>query len=175
LFTTGAAGYVVQEISMNSPFDPLYTVGGGNCTGFATLMLIYSRCYVKSARIQTQIATASNPGDVFFILPARSDEAAAGIVPTIDMVTEGQNNKFNLLTNSPSTYMVLSDTRSPVSFQGLPATSNRDELSCSAAVDPTIQPAWFTGLLGAQGHTALVLTLVEYSCTLYRPNTLGDA
>lgn len=164
---------------MNSPYDPLYTAGGGNCTGFATLLGLYSRFYVKKARIQFQPATISNAGDLLFVLPVRSDEAAAGVVPDIDMVTESQVTTYNQATNAPSAYLVIGQVCRPAAFQGLEnsdgSCSNKDEMSGYVTTDPIIQPAWYLGLIGAQGHTATGALLIEYTCELFRPNTLSNA
>jgi hypothetical protein len=165
---------------MNSPYDPLFTAGGGVCTGFATLMSLYSKCFVRHATCNVQPTAASTAGEIMYILPLRSDEAAGGIVPTADMVTEGQVGKFNLTTNSIYIYQPLRDSRSPAEFQGLGgpgsmSPSNKDELSCSVSTDPTIQPCWSVGLIGASGHTLGIGVFIEYDCELYRPNSLGDA
>jgi len=176
--TAGAGGYATEEYSMNSPYDPLYTVGGGICTGFASLMALYSRFYVKKARLQFAPTSLSNSGDVYFVLPVRSDEAAAGVVPTADMAMEGENSTFGLAMASYTRFSVINDTRGPAAFQGLLTSSgpsNKDELSGAVTTDPTIQPAWFVGLLGANGHTLAGWALIEYTTELYRPNTLADA
>jgi len=178
-FVTDANQRATYEFSMNSPFDPLYTVGGGNCTGFATLMLLYSRFFVKRARILLAPVQFNTPGDTFFVMPVRSDEAAAGVLVDIDMVTESQVTNFTTAPNAPAAYRVLEDVRRPDVFQGLSIgpgkTSNKDDLSGSPAVDPVIQPAWYVGLIGAQGHTMTGSVLIEYSSELYRPNTLSNA
>jgi len=177
--TAGAGGYATEEYSMNSPYDPLYTVGGGVCTGFASLMALYSRFFVKKARLQFAPTQLSNSGDVYFVLPVRSDEAAAGVVPTADMVMEGENSTFGLAMASYTRFSVINDIRSPAEFQGLSMNfgipSNKEELSGAITTDPTTQPAWFVGLLGSAGHTLAGWALIEYTTELYRPNTLGDA
>jgi len=163
---------------MNSPYDPLFTVGGGICTGWSTLMALYSRCFVRNATLQVQPTTASHTSDVVYLLPIRSDEAAAGIVPTLDLVTEGQLGKFTITTNSIYTYQPLVDNRSPVEFQGLGSVkspSNKDDLSAAISADPVIQPCWSVGLIGSAGHTLSIGVFIEYDCELYRPNSLGDA
>jgi len=177
--TAGATSYAAEEYSMNSPYDPLYTIGGGICTGFATLMSLYSRALVKNATIKLAVCSMSHGGDIYFILPVRSDEAAAGVIPTTDMIMEGQNSTYAFSQGTYTRFSYLSDTRSPAAFQGLllkdGEESNREELSCAVTTDPTIQPAWYVGLLGAQNHTLLGWILIEYTAELYRPNTLADA
>jgi len=176
--TSGAGGYAFEYYSMNSPYDPLFTVGGGICTGWTTLMTLYSRCFVRNATCQMQPTTASHTSDVAFVLPIRSDEAAAGIVPTFDMVTEGQLGKFNLTTNSVYLSQPLVDRRSPAEFQGLGSEnnpSNKEQLSAAVSTDPTIQPCWAVGLIGSAGHTLSMGVFIEYDSELYRPNALGDA
>lgn len=175
-YSTSAAGYAVNEFSMNSPYDPLYTVGGGICTGFTTLMNLYSRFFVRRAKISVQPCAASNTGDYIFILPVRSDEAGAGVVPTVDMITEGQESVFNCTSNGMYTYLVLTSIKSPQEFQGLGITA-KDELSGAITTDPVIQPAWYVGLFSnaGAGHTATLVTFIEYETELYRPNTLSDA
>jgi len=177
--TAGAGGYAVEEYSMNSPYDPLYTVGGGICTGFTTLMGLYSRCLVKVARLTLAVTSMSHGGDMYFILPVRSDEAAAGVVPTADMVMEGQNSTVGFAQGTYTRFSYLQDTRSPAAFQGLTLRdgeeSNREELSCAISTDPTIQPAWYAGFMGASGHTLAGWAFIEYTSELYRPNSLSDA
>jgi len=180
--TTGAGAYAAEQYSMNSPYDPLYTVGGGICTGWAALMALYSKCYVHTATIKFQptLFSAATPyGDIAFVLPVRSDEAAAGVVLTADMVTESQVSTFNVCTASSLTnYLAITDVRSPSEFQGLGPrnrTSTKDNLSASVSTDPVIQPAWYVGLIAAAGHTLSGFVLIEYTCELYRPNSLSDA
>jgi len=159
---------------MNSPYDPLYTVGGGVCTGWADLMLLYSRAFVVSARLSFCPTIMSHGGDVYFVLPVRSDEAAAGVVPTIDMVMEGQNSTFGFAQGTYTRFSYIVDIRRPAQFQGL-ANQAKDQLSCSVSTDPVIQPAWYCGLIGAQNHTIDAWVLIEYTTEMYRPNSLSDA
>jgi len=174
----GAGVYAQTEISMNSPYDPLYTVGGGVCTGFPNLIALYSRFFVNQARLQAQISgVTASAADLMYILPVRSDEAAGGVIPTLDMITEGQAPVFNMLAASPQTQLVLRSSLSPSKFQGL-TKQNKDELSGSIALDPVIQPAWYVGTYsttGAVGHNMTAILFVEYDTELYRPNTLSDA
>jgi len=177
--TAGAGGYAAEEYSMNSPYDPLYTVGGGICTGWNALMGLYSRCLVKVAKLTLAVTSMSHGGDVYFILPVRADEAAAGVVPTADMVMEGQNSTIGFAQGTYTRFSYLTDTRSPADFQGLVlpdgGESNREELSCAISTDPSVQPAWYAGFMGANGHTLAGWVLIEYTSELYRPNSLSDA
>jgi len=174
----GAGVYAQTQISMNSPFDALYTIGGGVCTGFPNLIALYSRFFVRKARLQSQISSiTASVADLHYILPVRSDEAAGGVIPNLDMITEGQAGTFNMLATTPQTQLVLRSTLSPSKFQGL-TNQNKDELSGSIALDPVIQPAWYVGTYstsGAVGHNMTAVLFVEYDTELYRPNTLSDA
>jgi len=176
-FATGGGVYAQTEISMNSPYDPLYTVGGGICTGFNTLLTLYSRFFVKKARIQAQFLPSVAASVASYILPVRSDEAAAGVIPTADMITEGQESVFSFQAGEVSSSNVIRSTLSPSRFQGL-AGQNKEQLSGYITTDPTIQPAWYVGIYsvgGTVGQASVAFTLVEYDTELYRPNTLSDA
>ncbi len=173
-FTIPAGLYVMSQISMNSAYDPLYTVGGGVCTGFAEWMALYARYFVKRARCVTQPVTNSNPGDILFTLALRSNEATAGVVPTLDMITESRNCCFHMMVNGTTSYTTLEDVRDPAQFEGL-SGQNKNDLSGSLAADPTIQPVWYVGAYGVNGHTIQTMTLVEYETELYSPNVLTGA
>jgi len=173
----GGGVYAQTEISMNSVFDPLYTVGGGVCTGFAEAMAIYSRFYVKSATFSVQILSATtSSADLLFMNAVRSDEAAAGVIPTLDIITEGLGSTSTLAL-SGAIPGHLEGKFYPASFQGL-SKQNKDELSGSLTVDPVIQPAVYCGVYsatGATGHSLTGLIIVSYDVELYRPNTLNGA
>lgn len=176
--TVGATTYIQDYFSMNSPYDALFTVGGGTCSGFANWMALYQRFYVTKATIQMQVlaVTVADGTDMGFVYPLRSDEMAGGIVPSFDRFFEGGRGTSTSITASPfQNCMVMRDTQVPVQFQGIPAASNREEMSGSAAADPQIQPGWAVGFCGTNTHSFVVQVVVEYFTTLWAPLSQANA
>lgn len=176
---SGANSYAYQTYSMNSAYDPLYTIGGGTCSGFVQWMSLYDRYYVSSMRISAQMYNASSNWVLIYLLPLRSADAVAGVTPTLDKIMESRDARyFNpQIGVHPSNGKVLSCTYTPYKFEGLPVNSNFDELSGDVTSDPTIQPAVQAGFISLGGTTQLTnscLVQVEYSVTFWRPKLLGD-
>lgn len=177
---SGANTYAYSSYSMNSPFDALYSVGGGKCTGFEEWMTLYSRFYVSKCRISAAVYNGTSNVVLEYMLPMRSDDAAGGVTPTVDKILEGRDTRYCMIWPGahPSNGRALTVTFRPAAFEGLPVAANRDELSGNATSDPNIQPAvqvgWFhTG--ATTNQTLNMVALVEYTTTFYRPKILGDA
>jgi len=184
LLDMGAGAAVAYTIvAMNSPFDPVYSVGGGTCTGFAQWIALYQRYFVKQCKIQqtiwnVQAGTSANT--TAFMLPVSSTQASAGVVPTIDMIMESQDASF--ATQNVGQWVangqLLSKSWNPAKFEGLPVNSNYDDLSGYAGADPVIQPAVYCGFVSNQGgldYQAVQTLLVEYVTELWRPTVLSSA
>lgn len=176
----GANTYAYSSYSMNSPFDALYSVGGGKCTGFEEWMTMYSRFYVSKCRISASVYNGTSTVIMEYMLPMRSDDAAGGVTPTIDKIMEGRDSRYCFIWPGahPSNAKALTVTFRPAQFEGLPAAANRDELSGTNASDPNIQPAvqvgWFhTG--ATTNMSCSMVAIVEYTTLFYRPRILGDA
>lgn len=176
----GANTYAYSSYSMNSPYDALYSVGGGACTGFNEWMALYSRFFVLKCRISISIYNGSSNVIMSYLLPMRSDDAAGGVTPTVDKILEGRDSRYAMIWPGahPSNGRALTVTYRPAQFEGLPVTSNRDELSGTVASDPQIQPAVQAGWFHTGATTQLsnsMVAVVEYTTEFYRPRLLGDA
>jgi len=176
----GANAYAYVFFSMNSPYDPLYSVGGGKCTGFEEWMTLYTRFYVSKCTISAIMYNGSNSPIIAYQLPVRSDEAGGGVTPTIDKIMEGKDGRYHYLSTGahPANGRPLTVTYMPARFEGLPVVSNREELSGDVATDPDVQPAVQVGWLCPAGTAALtiaILATVEYTTMFYRPRLLGDS
>jgi hypothetical protein len=177
---SGANTYAYQSYSMNSPFDPLYTIGGGTCTGFTEWMTLYNRFYVTACRISSVIYNGGANTQFHYHMAMRSADAGAGVVPTLDRILEGRNSRYQMIWpgQHPSNGRALTVIYKPSAFEGLPNTSNREELSGDSASDPAIQPAVQVGFFGpgaTTGLTSNMLVVVEYTTLFYSPRLLGDA
>lgn len=180
LSSGAGATYAYQSYSMNSAFDPLYTIGGGTCTGFTEWMTLYTRFYVSNVRMSSVIYNGGANTMFHYHLAMRSADAGAGVVPTIDRIMEGRNGRYQMIWpgTHPSNGRALTVNYRPAAFEGLPLTSNRDELSGDSASDPAIQPAVQVGFFGpgvAVNLTANMLIVIEYTTMFYSPRLLGDA
>jgi hypothetical protein len=176
---SGALTYAYESYSLNSPYDPLYTAGGGNCSGFAQWMALYRRFYVKSVRVSSQAVNGTANSVFTFILPLRSSDASGGgIVPTMDYIMESREAAFafmNINSSIPNGWC-LSLQLSPTRFEGLPLVSNREELSGDIASDPLIQPAVYVGYIcSTVGLTLSYAIKLEYTVEFWSPRILGDA
>lgn len=178
--TSGATTYAYSTYSLNSPFDPLYTIGGGTCTGFAEWMTLYNRFYVSACRVSSVIYNGGSNTQFHYHMAMRSADAGAGVTPTIDRILEGRNSRYIMIWpgQHPSNGRALTVIYKPALFEGLPVTSNRDELSGDSASDPAIQPAVQVGFFGPGPTTGLssnLLVVIEYTTLFYSPRLLGDA
>jgi hypothetical protein len=176
---SGATTYAYSTYSMNSALDPLYTIGGGSCTGFVQWMTLYNRFYVTGCRISSTIYNGGNSTILHYHLAMRSDDAGAGVTPTVDKILEGRNGRYAVTWPGahPSNGRSLTVSYAPTLFEGLPATSNRTELSGDASSDPAIQPAVQVGFIGPGTTTGIainMLVVVEYTTIFYSPRLLGD-
>lgn len=176
---SGANSYAYQTYSMNSAFDPLYSIGGGTCTGFTEWMTLYTRFYVSKCMISTTFYNGGTDPTVHYQLALRSDDAVGGVAPTLDKILEGRDCRFTIpwIGAHPSNGRALSVTYYPSKFQGLPAAANREELSGDVATDPNIQPAVQCGFYLANGavqKSNAIFILIEYTTTFFRPRLLGD-
>jgi len=182
LLDAGAgAAYAVTQIAMNSPYDPLFTVGGGTCTGFANWMNFYAHFFVHRCRIKQALwcIQGSPAPSVGFLLPLRSDQASAGVTPTIDMVTECPDaisaTQFAGQWNANG--QEIEKTWVPTTFDGVSKTSNKREYSGDASNDPVYQPVVYCGFISAGGaldYQAEQHLLVEYDTELYAPLAISN-
>jgi len=183
LLDAGAgAAYAVTQIAMNSPYDPLFTVGGGVCTGFANWMNFYGHFFVHRCRIKQSLwqIQGSPAPSVSFLLPVRSDQAAAGITPTIDMVTEcpDATSATQFAGQWIANGQEIERTWVPTRFDGVSKVSNKREYSGDASNDPVYQPVVYCGFISAGGaldYQAEQHLLVEYDTEFYAPLAISNA
>jgi len=166
-------------VSMNSPYDPQYTVGGGSCTGFAEWMALYEKFHVERCSIAMTIQNP-NAGSslVAFLLPVSSAAAIAGVTPSLDKVKESDIAVFcdQAIGTQPGNNLLVRKSWSPHQFEGVPPSSDVNDFSGSGSADPYVQPAIYCGFITNDGVTALtayVHLIADYVTTLYRPTLLG--
>ncbi len=177
---TGAGDTTASAtFSMNSPYDPLFGVGGGKCTGFDQWTSLYKRYHVDKCRV-SQVIYNPVTGPIFpFILPVRSSEAGTIAAITIDTVME---NRDALCTEQmpgahPSNGRALSNSFVPQEFEGMPGQASYDSFSGDSGNDPVIQPVLYCGFTQAAVGAASTahIVLIEYRTTFFCPRNLGDA
>jgi hypothetical protein len=166
---------------MNAAVDPLYSLGGGRCTGFEEWMTLYRRFHVNKCRISQSVYNGNNVVAFPFLFPVKSAEAAAGIAaPSLDTIMESRDAvSFMMMASThPTNGSAISLVCHPEEYEGMPeGGASYDSFSGNESTDPAIQPAIIAGfalaLAGAYSMTQTVV--IEYTTRLFNPRLISDA
>lgn len=187
-FITDVYNYSV--FSMNSVYDPLYTAGGGSCTGYLTWASLYDRYYVSRTTVEAFFMNRSDSAAVghqvlAYILPFTSAQAAAGsaIVVTPDLVSESARCTSVLLPpnlGASNSSGRLTQSYDVSNFEGNPSVSaNWLGLSGRVGADPTSEGCINVGFVACDGTTATcsieMFVVVTYRVRFYARLVFGTA
>lgn len=87
---TSAGPYVTRSYALNNAYDPVYTVGGGSCTGYSQWMALYQYARVESVEVMISAqneSTSVGKGITVFAVPFPSTQTPS-VVPTLDLIME---------------------------------------------------------------------------------------
>lgn len=170
-----------QVIALNGCYDPLYTLGGGSCTGFAELSQLYNRYIVSRVAIRMNIrnSSANSIGNdiVGYVLQFPSSQlAAVGTVITEDVLESRRCVTEMIPYNNANQYKELCARIDICEIEGLPSLiAAYDALSGNPSSNPARTPVAFCGVTrptGSQAGCSAEMTLVvEFSVTFYQPTT----
>lgn len=166
-----------ESYSLNSPYDPLYGTGGGNCTGFPELASLYNYSMVSSCRVE---ATYQNTGEVpayMFIFPRNSSQLPGAL--NRDLIFETPFSRYFEVFLGQT---VFNPHKLTVSFSC--STLEGHELvpwidySCTASSDPTKQLTVQVGAASLDGATVGVAgfmnVVLTYRCTFWQKKLFSD-
>jgi len=174
--------------SLSGAYDPLYSIGGGSCTGFSWYAGIYKRYYVESVFVHAYYTNMSLNSSGFeqraFLKVVPSSQIAA--IPStaairIDDVVETQHTlaATTAPNGRPDCAAVLERTYIPWQSEQL-ANKLSDYLNMSSLVTtvPTRSPVVVAGIVGCfgpkSGCVGDILVTIKYKIRFWEPSTLAQ-
>lgn len=172
-------------IALNGPYDPLYTLGGGSCTGFRELAALYNRYIVDRCRITMRMrnGSSSSVGNdlVGFIMEVPAVQVGmVGSVVTEDVLEARRCSTMVLPYNNTFGYRALMRDVIIRDLEALPTlVADYEALSGTGSSNPSRSPvalAGFTRPGGPQASTTVeCIYCVEFSVTFYQPTQFTTA
>lgn len=182
-FATTQSAYVT--ISVNGAYDPLYTLGGGSCTGFAELAALYNRYIVTKAHIRMDILNSStnSVGNNLVAFIAEIPASQVGMVGTTvsEDILESRRCTTNLVSRSDAVeFRRIERDIDVLTLEGLPSLmADYENLSGSKTANPDRTCVALCGATRPTGpqasNTAEVLVVVDYYMTFYQPTVFTVA
>lgn len=120
-------------INMNSTYDPEYAIGGGQPLGFTKLMAIYTKCYVRAARIKFEVAL--NLGDEAATLIGVSLSTNGTSLGSANQAINQGMETHKLLFHHPDTKS-LQITVDVGKFMSVDDIMDGDQFFCTNAANP---------------------------------------
>jgi len=182
-YNTGALTYATRTIAMNNPYDPIYTIGGGSCTGYAEMMALYEKSLVTSCRVQVSSANGQTTyWRALFQCPVSSAvSSGGGLTWTYDQAFEGPlSSALNTLGLTMGQVSCIDRTYYPPAFEGLTTESAKVTMAGGLSTSPVLVPTVVVGQTSSNaadtGFAFQLNILVEYTVLYYRPkHILGVA
>lgn len=160
------------NFSLNSPYDPVYDLSGGNCTGYSQLIALYQFCLVQSVliRFSAQNTSAAQPA-YMFIVPFNSTQSIPTLTRGLVMETpygRWADLYFGNSAVNPHTITTGYNLRTLEGHSLVPFV----DYSCTSSADPTRQLVASIGVsaldgatVGVSGSFTVVLT---YNCFFWQ-------
>jgi hypothetical protein len=180
--TANLADYV--QISSNSAYDPLYSLGGGNCTGFSQYSTMYTRYIVERVIIEAHFVNNASNGAgrevKAFIRAVPTGQVASfpgvGALSQSDVV-EAQGCKSCTVTYINGGFRDATATLHteyvPWRMEGLPnEASDFVNLSSLCTGDPVRQGVIFVGTISSVSGAGMTCDLdltVTYVTRFFEP------
>lgn len=174
---TTQSAYV--SLALNGLYDPLYTLGGGSCTGFAALMALYNRYIVTNVRITARIRNGSSTSVgndlVAFIWELPSAQTnLVGTVVSEDILEARRCTTVVVPYYNTFQFRELTRVIDIRELEGLPTLlADYANLSGGPTSNPSRTPVALVGVCrptGAQASsTAEGVFVVEFDCLFYSP------
>jgi len=175
---TGAYTYWSNVYSLNSAYDPLYTVGGGSCTGYAQWIALYRYCRVTSVQIKYTVfnlhAVESGFLITMYAVPFASWQIGdSSSVPTLDLVKESTWSSFhdNFAGSHPSNPFTMVKSYNIADIEGTQLVPPID-YSSTVDTDPAKQVTVQVGIIATDGtttgQTAFGTIEIQYQCEFYQ-------
>lgn len=167
----------VTNFSLNSPYDPVYDVSGGNCTGFSQWMGLYTFCMVRSAHVRFSAHNTSGTVAAFmFAMPVNSSQS----VPTVtrDLIMEtGYSKWFDIYAgNSGYNPHTMELNYNLTAIEGHALIPWLD-YSCTSSADPVKQLVVSLGVSSLDGTTTgmggVLSAVVTYHCVMWQKRLFG--
>lgn len=184
--SSGGAVYWNKVYSLNSAFDPLYSVGGGACTGYAEWMGLYRYCLVKSVQIRFGAHNYGQPEEagkalIMYVIPFASWQVGdSGSVPSLNLVRESAFSRFSTIYsgNSAMNPHVMNIRFDIAQLESGPLQS-RIQYSSSSTADPAAQLTAQVGVIAADGATTAQTGFydinITYHCVMWQRRVFGTA
>lgn len=174
----GAYAYWNKVYSLNSAYDPLYTVGGGTCTGYVQWIALYRYCLVTSVTIKYSLynSHAADAGYylTMYAIPFASWQVGdSSSVPTLDLVRETPWSKWhdNFVGAHPHNPFTFTMTLDVAKLEGQPLVP-KTSYSSTVDSDPSLQLTAQIGAIATDGtttgQTAFGTVDISYVCTFYQ-------
>jgi hypothetical protein len=177
--STASTQSAYVSVVLNGCYDPLFTLGGGSCTGFTALAALYNRYIVTDTRVTMRIRNSSSTSVgndmVAFIFELPSIQTnMVGTIVSEDVLEARRCTTCVVPYNNTHQYREL--TRSVVirQLEALPSlVAAYDDLSGTPSGNPVRTPVALCGVTrpgGAQASTTCEMVLVlEFDVTFYQP------
>lgn len=176
-----AASSATVSYSMNSPYDPYYAVGGGQCSGFSQYASIYDRYICTGCKVTAQVSSGLTSGlnINFGLCGTASNESLPAAPQYIDYLRESPRTKVvskvinSGITNAQWSHGRVSKYFSVKRVENRKSIIGEDNYTAATTADPTTQP--LVTLIVAQsanGATTLVTSVdIVYYVRFYQPKT----
>lgn len=164
----------------SSAYDPQWSAGGGNCTGYSQWMGIYSYCLVRNVSITaTYHNTIGSASTIFIQAYPSSQVGSSASVPLIDNIKEGRNSVFYDMgyNNSLRNPYTLTHSYNVERLEGTPLTP-KQSWSSTASSSPTLMTGFMAGYIATNSTSLMTGRLtydVTFSCELYQRRVFGTA
>jgi len=175
-YSTTPAGTFLEldQIIMNSPYDPDASLGGLSASGFAKYMAFYSKCFCMGARVKVYIANCGVGGVItptsvgLFGLTINTNTAVIGAAVT---AIETGFCDYGLLSNSPS-QRTLTLGVDIGKFLDKPDVLDDPQLFCTASANPSqliVAHLWMSNYGVATTLSSAWSAEVEFDCVFTDP------
>jgi len=174
---TQQSSYVA--VVLNGCYDPLYSLGGGSCTGFTALMQLYNRFIVTSTRVTMRIrngaSTSIGNEMIAYILEIPSIQVnMVGTMVSEDVLEARRCTTMVVPYNNTHQFREMSRTVDIRKLEALPSlVAAYESLSGISNGNPARTPVALVGITrpgGAQASTTCEMILVlEFDVTFYQP------
>lgn len=182
-FATLQSAYVA--ISLNGVYDPLYTLGGGSCTGFAELMALYNRYIVTKSLVRMQLYNTStnSVGNNLIAFIAEVPASQTNLVGTViseDILEARRTSTIFASRGDAVDNIRVQRLVDIVQLEGLPSPlADFEALSGSKSTNPVRTCVALVGATrptGAQAsNNAEAVIVVDYHVTFYQPTLFTTA
>jgi hypothetical protein len=166
-------------LTLNGVYDPLYSLGGGSCTGFAALMALYNRYIVSNVRVTMRLRNSSSsaPGNDLVMFIWEIPSAQTGLVGTVvseDILEARRCSTCVIPYNSAFSYRELTRAVGIVELESIPSlVADYANLSGTGSSNPNRTPIALAGVCrptGAQaGSTCEGVFVMEFDTVFYSP------